>query len=319
MSERSFGPSSPERANGSGPSGQTPSLSQSAGVELGHALAARIASDINARALMIKGPVASMQGLRPPRISADIDVLVEPRSVHKLCAALSARGWHAPVTREVPRVLDLHSITLVHDEWPCAIDVHRSFPGLLAEPSDTFDALWGCRQRYEIAGQPVTVPSRAGMALILALHALRSPGEPRSSAEIARLTTTIREHFSSQELVQFLELASVCRSRWIIKDMLRGMPGVDSTDDATSEEKRQWRLNQLDAPDKSAFLWRTEAATAFSKRQLWRLWRAFWVRRADVPRPIVSQLPSRREHWNYQIARWRRGVRIFLDRGEHSR
>ncbi len=48
------------------------------GVPLGYALVARLAADHGIRALAIKGPTLSALGLRPPRQSLDVDVLVDP-------------------------------------------------------------------------------------------------------------------------------------------------------------------------------------------------------------------------------------------------
>ncbi|MDQ0613785.1 hypothetical protein QF046_001426 [Microbacterium sp. W4I4] len=314
MIYRSPGVAPPDRSGGPVLTVSARTMSQSEGVDLAHALVARMALGIGARALLIKGPIAAIQELRPARVSADVDVLVEPSSVDGLCAALTSRGWHPPITREVPRILDPHSTTLVHDEWPCAIDVHRSFPGLLAPPDICFDALWAVREQYEIARQPVFAPSRSGMMLIVALHALRSPAEPRNRRELPGIRDALTNTFSEPELAQVLDVASACRSRWILNDLLRGIPGVEMIDDASPEEKRLWRLTQLDTADKSAFLWRSETVRALRTGQLSRLWRALWVRRADVPRSLVSRLPSRREHWDYQLERWKRGMRVYFRR-----
>src|SRR5690606_10193028 len=96
-------------------------LTHAIAVDLAHALVARVAAEVAARALLIEGQIASRVGLRPPRVSADVDVLVETSKLEDLRRALMARGWHPPVERAVPRVLEPHSVTLVHDEWPCAV------------------------------------------------------------------------------------------------------------------------------------------------------------------------------------------------------
>lgn len=288
-------------------------LSQRDAVALAHALVAEAAQRSGVRAVVIKGPVAATYGLRRDRVSADVDVLVEPQGVAILKDELVRRGWHPPVERSVPRVLEQHSITLVNDVWPCSIDVHRSFPGLFADPEVTFDVLWRGRTVVQMGHLPISAPSRAGMAVILALHSLRSPTEVRSRTELPWLSAVIASEFTDEERGELVRLVCAGRAQWVMRDVVSAVTGREADDDATPEEKQSWELNQLAPQDKSAFLWRREASVAIHGGQLLRLWRAVWIRRADVPRSIVSELPSRREHWRYQVERWGRGLRALFD------
>lgn len=291
-------------------------ISTSAAVELAHAMVSSLASSLGVRALLIKGPVASMFGLRAPRVSADVDVLVEQRDVEALCQVLIERGWHPPVQREVPLVLDRHSMTLVHDRWPCAIDVHWEFPGMLCGSTEAFDALWETRTAVVLANRSVLVPSRAGMALFVALHAWRRPSDPRSRVELPGLVEVVRRDFTRAERAELLSLATLARSRWILGEFLRDCMQAPLIDDASLDEKRAWEFNQATGADKTTLLWQGEAATALKNRQWKRLWRIVWVRREDVPRSLVSQLPTRREHWRYQVERWMRGARAIAQCGK---
>lgn len=45
------------------------------------------------RLLVVKGDALARMGLREPRVSADVDVLVEPDRFDELCAALEGAGW----------------------------------------------------------------------------------------------------------------------------------------------------------------------------------------------------------------------------------
>ncbi len=71
-------------------------------------------------------------------------MLVDPASFETLCAAIEGLGWirrHAPMP--VPRAADLafdHSAHFIHEQWPCDLDLHFSFPGFFA------DAVGGVRR-----------------------------------------------------------------------------------------------------------------------------------------------------------------------------
>ena len=66
-------------------------------VPLLHTLVARAAADLGLRVLAIKGPVVALQGMRAPRASADLDVLVHPRDLGPLVDGLVALRWRRAV------------------------------------------------------------------------------------------------------------------------------------------------------------------------------------------------------------------------------
>ena len=54
--------------------------------------------------------------------------------------------------------------------------------------ADVFDALWATRERLDFAHRPCSIPSKAGCALILALHSVRSTTtQVRHADELERL------------------------------------------------------------------------------------------------------------------------------------
>lgn len=168
------------------------SLTLAEGVSLLYAVTDRIARDEGFRVLAIKGPVPEAYGLRTPRIPGDVDVWVEPARHAELLGALERIGWHRDLDYEgTPQVVTPHSVTLWHDRWPCTLDVHARFPGLLADPAVAFDALWGERGSIEVAGRPIAATGPLGSILLLALHALRTPHDPRSAAELSGLRTAL--------------------------------------------------------------------------------------------------------------------------------
>ncbi|WP_460787561.1 nucleotidyltransferase family protein [Nocardioides maradonensis] len=157
------------------------------GVALGQAMVDRLARDLGARVLAIKGPVPAAHGLLPAHASADVDVLVAPDDVAIVCDGLRELGWSVVPVNDDARFLAHHSSTMTHPAWPVTIDVHRVFPGFLASPTEVFDALWSERIDLPIAGQTVTATGLCGSTLVAALHALRDPHLRESERDLSRL------------------------------------------------------------------------------------------------------------------------------------
>ena len=61
--------------------------------ELLTAWAQRLAEARGIRLLAIKGRVLGDDGLRPPRTSADVDILLDPARFDDFCDAAVAAGW----------------------------------------------------------------------------------------------------------------------------------------------------------------------------------------------------------------------------------
>jgi hypothetical protein len=165
----------------------TAALEPAEALELGYALIARVAEDLGVRALAIKGLVHEAHDLREPRASADVDVLVEPGRHAHVVAALIEAGWRMAPQPTVPPPFGYHSVTLNHPSWPCELDVHDRFPGFLADPADVFDTLWTHHSFIVAAGVAVPSTDLYASALLLALHALRTPRDPRNARELIGL------------------------------------------------------------------------------------------------------------------------------------
>ncbi|MDU0314713.1 nucleotidyltransferase family protein [Phycicoccus sp. M110.8] len=180
---------------GSGTPGGQAELRQDEAVLLAHALVARLAEQVGARALFIKGPTAVAQGVRPPRGSSDVDVLVEPSAFPAMCAATESAGWQlrTPIgtLRYAGEFAFDHSAHYIHTEWPIDVDIHYSFPGFLAEPESVFGALWARRTTVEVAGRAVPTPDLLGQSLVVGLHALRDPEKPQSQEDLAHLAAAL--------------------------------------------------------------------------------------------------------------------------------
>ncbi|MDQ0824589.1 hypothetical protein QFZ60_000762 [Arthrobacter sp. B2I5] len=190
------------------------------GVLLGHALAARLADGLGVRVFFIKGPASVMQGLRQAKISADVDVFVDPSKLNALLAGLHARGWRErPVDRDT-RTFPKHSVTVHHPEWPCCIDVHFRFPGMEEPAGSCFEVLWAHTVHMELAGQELRVPSKALGTLFLALHALRSPELPSCRQELQYLAGLTRLESQAEEV---LELATATGSLAAVRPLLEDL------------------------------------------------------------------------------------------------
>lgn len=288
------------------------------GVELAYLLVARVARDYGIRVLAVKGPMAAEYGLRLPRSVADADILVEPEGFDRLHSLMIERGWHPRSGREAPRFLDWHSRTLIHDSWPCDIDMHRYFPGFFAEAAEIFDVLWASRRvRGGNHGQ-MLMPSRAGMAAIVALHAARSPSAVRSRQESASVTEALRDGFSDDERDEFRAIVRAGRAQWVLRAVIADAGLGALEDDALAHEKTLWQRNQLDSEEKSAALWLEQLRSAPPSRAVRVLLEAIWVPRKDIPRNDESQLPSVAESWTFQKARWRRGAEALRARAKGS-
>ncbi len=135
--------------------------------------------------LHIKGVALDPRLAFPGRSSADADVLCRPAHVERLLLALRGSGWSLLNTFPESSAFE-HSATLHHPAWGW-LDLHRQYPGLGREPAAAFDALWATHGITTIAGVSCAVPAPPDQAVLLLLHAARSPGEPKARADVAHV------------------------------------------------------------------------------------------------------------------------------------
>jgi len=182
-------------------------LALSEAVPLAHALVDRVAQECDVRVLFIKGPAAVAQGLRAPRGSLDVDALVDPARRHLLVARLTDLGWVDEHPYTSPTVLPMHSMTHRHQRWPCELDLHDRFPGFFADPQHVFERLCERRTTVTVAAREVPCPDPAGQTLVLALHALRDPGDRSKAQELTALADRVRAGATNASLRDLAELA----------------------------------------------------------------------------------------------------------------
>jgi hypothetical protein len=145
-------------------------------VQLAHASVQALANQQGADILLLKGPTTA-PGLRAaPSAGTDVDAWVRPGHEARLVAALGEAGWEAVTDFTSGSAFD-HAANFYHPHWGLA-DVHRLFPGLDSDPAAAFERLWERRQTRLVAHYPCNVVDFTGQALIILLHAARSPHEP---------------------------------------------------------------------------------------------------------------------------------------------
>lgn len=145
-------------------------------VPLGTVLLQRLLDDAGIRSLVIKGPAFVELGVRKPKHSNDIDLLVAPEDRERVAVVLEATGWQS-VSHWFPPALDdvIYSVTYAHPSFPASVDVHHYYSGVFAR-ADAFEAMWTQRVSVDMAhAQVVTMPS-AHALIFEALNKFKAVG-----------------------------------------------------------------------------------------------------------------------------------------------
>lgn len=279
-------------------------------VPLAHALVGRIAADEQVRVVFIKGPTAELQGLRDPRSSVDVDVLVDPSRRDRLADRLIELGWVDEHPYTSPTVLPMHSLTHRHPSWPCELDLHDRFPGFFAEPQVVFDRLWERRSTVEVAGQAIACPAPAGQALVLALHALRDPHDPGKARDLSALVARVRETANPDSLHDLAELAHDLGAADTAAPFLDrvGAPSV-GRGTTRAHDLRAWALRT--EPDASVAGWVDELRRLPWRRRPRFLWYAALLTEEELRLDDPGLPPGRRAVFRARGARLRRGLRAL--------
>lgn len=217
-------------------------LSIAEAVPLGAASVLRLASDHGVRALLVKGEALRLQGLRGAYESTDVDVLVDPADFDRYLTVLAALGWVGPPTSTAPSIMERHAVTVLHPAWPISVDVHRYFPGFLADKQEVFDILWQRRESVQIAGVPLPVPDRVAHAAVAALHLLRSPDSGKAAEQLPELQRLVDDSFDTEALADLADVAQRTGATQTLRPLLTsvGAPllGVGAGD---PQRLAQWR------------------------------------------------------------------------------
>jgi hypothetical protein len=282
-------------------------LELSEAVSLAYTLVGRVAADEQVRVLFIKGPTAQLQGLRSPRASVDVDVLVDPARQERLAARLVGLGWVDEHPYTSPTVLPMHSSTHRHPSWPCELDLHDRFPGFFAEPQAAFDRLWERRSSVEVAAQPIPCPDVAGQTLVLALHALRDPHDPGKAAELSALVERVLETADTASLADLAGLAhdlGAADTAAPFLDLL-GAPAV-GRGTTRPDDLRAWQLRT--EPDASVVGWVDELRRLPWRRRPRFVWYAAFLTEDELRADDPGLPPGRRAVIGARVRRLRRGL-----------
>jgi len=286
-------------------------LALSEAVPLAHALVDRLAQECDVRLLFIKGPTAVEQGLRAPRGSLDVDALVDPARRHLLVARLTALGWVDEHPYTSPTVLPMHSMTHRHQRWPCELDLHDRFPGFFADPQHVFERLWERRTTVTVAARAIPCPDPEGQALVLALHALRDPGDRGKAQELAALADRVRAGATNASLRDLAELALELGAPDTAAPFLDlvGAPmlGRGST---RGTDLQAWRLRTRPATP-TAVSWVHELRRLPWHRRPAYLWYATMLTDVELRLAEPNLPPGRVQLLKARLRRLRRGVRAL--------
>ena len=186
-------------------------------IRLTHASVQTLAEDAGVDLLHIKGPslhpaLGGRQESRPSgaavvdrqarRRSVDVDVLVRPSHLSRFIGRLHAHGWSTKFDFEDGSAFE-HAATMRHPRH-ALLDVHRSFPGIGADPDVAFDRLWADRAETPIAAYPCPVPSLTAQRLILLLHAARMNAQNAEDIRRAWTDSTPQERTTLEGLAREL-------------------------------------------------------------------------------------------------------------------
>ncbi|WEO78037.1 nucleotidyltransferase family protein [Cryobacterium sp. SO2] len=265
-------------------------------IELLHALVSRVATDAGVRVLLIKGPTLARQGLRAERVSADVDVLVDPGGLPALVGGLRALGWH----QRAGAADSPHSVTLVHDQWRGDLDLHRYIPGLVRDPADSFEVLWDRRTQQVFAGHSVVVPDPLCHAVLLALHSLRNIGDPARDTELTNAVQALAR--ADQD-----EVTAIVRglgAGYALRGTLSSAGIQVEPSDENSRQAKAWRVRM--SPAYGTYIWLMHIREVPWRQKPGAVLRAVWLPTAEIrrnePDLPAGALPILR-------ARWRRARR----------
>lgn len=299
-------------------------LSSPDAVDLATAWAGFRAERAGVRLLVIKGPAAHEQGLRPARQSADVDVLVDPEGVQGFIDGCLEAGWYIRPAFSAPRLVELHSTTLSHPGWPIDIDVHHYWPGFLGDRAEHFELLWSRSVPRTVCQSEVRVPDVLSMSLILALHGLRRPRVSQAREGVAALADALGRLGLPDAPRQVHELARWFGADQTARPFLEAL-GLDVPEESQpSPELIRWRMNAASKGYTDAWLVSLAAAPLRAKAGV--LWAALHpsaeelrIRHPEIPPGRVGIARARLVRIGNGLRELPRSARnVVSQKAEHS-
>lgn len=203
-------------------------------VPLGTVLLQRLLDDAGIRSLVIKGPAFVELGVRKPKHSNDIDLLVAPEDRTASTEALARAGWSI-ISHWFPPALDdvIYSTTFRHPQFPSTLDLHHHFSGFFA--GDAFEALWRSRSCVAVAHHDVVTVGREHALIIEGLNAIKLL-EDGSRAEAAGRVAAV---VTDVDVDAVAEAAESVGARHTAAPLITALGGSEPSEPAP-EGYRQW-------------------------------------------------------------------------------
>lgn len=235
------------------------------------------------RQILIKGRALAFHGLRTPRASADVDVLVDPARFDEYCTLLLDDGWEEIPATFVKAFFTLHSRTFFRAGWPNTLDVHRFFPGFLARSDHVFEALWERRMTMRVGYRDCVIGDHATNTLVLALHSLRSSS--KNQRHVLELENLIARGVSAVQGLEIAELAERTGSAAPLAGVLEKLGLPVQVDPATyrSDAYQDWAQIVAEANGAPANWFRVIRRTPPRQIPLV-IYRAVWPSKEDLVR-----------------------------------
>jgi Uncharacterised nucleotidyltransferase len=152
------------------------------------------------RSLLLKGPAIvtwlyaegaephpGYDDAEPVRSYDDVDLLVAPDDLDSCKQVLGRLGFANRFAAFAPGEFAEHSTEWWRVGSPVAVDLHRTLQGVRASPNKLSGELASGAEELMVGGTRVEVPSKAGRALVVALHAAyHGVREPKPLGDVRR-------------------------------------------------------------------------------------------------------------------------------------
>ncbi|WP_170931987.1 nucleotidyltransferase family protein [Brachybacterium massiliense] len=204
------------------------------------------------RVLFIKGPFFTAQGVRDPKQSFDLDILLHPEDVDQLVELLAKDGWRLRDHPDAVLPFEEHSVTILHHFWPCTIDVHRFWLGFLQDAALTFERLWQYRERTAVGALAFDTPCYEDSAVLEALNEIRSGH--RHEGTLAGIRQRVRGRLGEAAGCRLRERALQLGAELSAAPFLRPLGQHVSIPDAPGPAYAEW-VKRLSAEDQSVTAW----------------------------------------------------------------
>lgn len=220
---------------------------------------------------------------------------------------LERDGWNARAGGRRSEIITPHSVTLRHLAWSCEIDLHRYYPGFMADPQRVFDALWVRHVSVAMGGIEVPIADPVGNAAILALHSQRNEFQGQTHADYLDLVAHASELEDSFKH-GLSEFASETGAHRTLSTFLRDI-GAPAPKLGKEEfgARQAWDVMSVGAPIPGV-PWVFE----LSRSKLWRwpgiLWRNLLLVEEDMLAIDTPDTPGPLRLWRTRFRRLVRGL-----------